>query len=72
VLLQITPGSYLDRTIQLILNTDTLRSDVLGLHYSDSCTAESLPEALAEFAINGNCQGSLRLRLIVHNTLGGH
>lgn len=65
VLFQITPGSELDQAIQLIINTDTMRGDVLGLHYADDRTAESLSEALAEFATNGGCQGSLRLRLII-------
>lgn len=70
--LELESGTELDWAIQRILSgAANPAAGVEGLRYSDSCCAQSLAEALAEFAKNGNCTGSLRLRLIVQQTMEG-
>ncbi|PSB08152.1 hypothetical protein C7B76_26865, partial [filamentous cyanobacterium CCP2] len=68
-LLEIRPNSDAEEFLLYFL-TASLTDALAGLRYSARCQAQSMPEALAEFAYLGRCDRALYLRLLVNRTIG--
>lgn len=67
-LLEVEAASEAEEALLWLL-TDSLSKVMPGIRSSTQCSAQSMAEALAEFARLGECEQHLHLRLVVRRVL---